>query len=409
MLSKESAFNVRSKLILKNSSKRIDSGNIDYPYDLPILHKMSQELHSSLDLDKNDFMCLYKLREYLKKVQPSVDDPSPNYIRHLHQSDTGISVDWYTAEQAKMLQEQPKPAEVYFDVTGSIVRNQESEKRILYYALVLTDSKSGCTSPIFESMGTNHDAATIGSKLALWKSNLKLDTKKKLIKTIVVDFSFALIHAICLGVLETDFIRYLESSLKNEIAIKICSSHLIKSWHNALCETSSPKSFIGALLDLFADVIEAETRELYVERCAKLYLILKSSHVSPQMANTIRKLCSKKHSLPLEDEEPFLGIELDESTSSKYKDVSIVIDIRNMVELIAIEMKRKASMRNPLFNEALAKRFLVRYCPFGKVISSFNAPRTTNATVESYFKTLKHSVLGGKTNLKPSRFLHKIR
>ena len=67
MLKKGSAQNVKSQLILKNSSERIANRNIDYPYDLPILHKMTQELNSWLDLDNDDFYALTKLEFILEK------------------------------------------------------------------------------------------------------------------------------------------------------------------------------------------------------------------------------------------------------------------------------------------------------------------------------------------------------
>ena len=70
-LSKSTAHVVRNNLILKNSNKRIDSGNIDYPYDLHILHKMREETNSALDLDKNDCIDLFKLFEYLKCCPPN--------------------------------------------------------------------------------------------------------------------------------------------------------------------------------------------------------------------------------------------------------------------------------------------------------------------------------------------------
>ena len=49
---------------------------------------------------------------------------------------------------------------------------------------------------------------------------------------------------------------------------------------------------------------------------------------------------------------------------------------------------------------------MLRYCPFGKVIGSYASQRTSNATIESFFRKVKHSELSEKSNLKPTRFLH---
>ena len=78
LLSQKSAQVVKSELILKNPNERIQAKNIDYPYDLNVLHKMKQELNSALDLDDDDFIDILKLRKYLQLVPASNDDLSRN-------------------------------------------------------------------------------------------------------------------------------------------------------------------------------------------------------------------------------------------------------------------------------------------------------------------------------------------
>ena len=109
---------------------------------------------------------------------------------------------------------------------------------------------------------------------------------------IVTDFSFALIHSICLGFMETTLKDYLNST-SSRTCIKICSAHLIKSWQTALKETEADKKYANLLIRMFSDVVVAETEPEYIDRCSKLLYILKSKTVTASMAKPISEFIQK--------------------------------------------------------------------------------------------------------------------
>ena len=129
---------------------------------------------------------------------------------------------------------------LYYDATGSILKDVNRQKKPFLYSLVMHDSENEKIIPFAELMTTSHLQSNITKYLLSIKN--KFDENDILLpKIIVTDFSWALINSVCIIFNNCPVGEYLnwcyekliginhfENQKKSMVMPYLCSTHFLK-------------------------------------------------------------------------------------------------------------------------------------------------------------------------------------
>ena len=120
-----------------------------------------------------------------------------------------FGVYWYCNTQMNCFMQNKKRV-VHLDATGNVVQ-QMGEKRTFYYAMVYRSELSSEVVQIFELLSSKHNVSSLSSYLRDFRNDIcEYLGQKSPIKTIVVDFSFALMNAVSLAFNDCNLAMYLD-------------------------------------------------------------------------------------------------------------------------------------------------------------------------------------------------------
>ena len=128
--------------------------------------------------------------------------------------DTPFFCTFYLREQVSMFVERCWSADVvsfHFDATGTVVKDVNDSKLILYYTLIPDDS----TMPVFKFLSLSHTTETIAYLLELFCRDVRECTNGTSLQPlyVVTDLSFAIINATLFAFNKCTLMKYLWSTM----------------------------------------------------------------------------------------------------------------------------------------------------------------------------------------------------
>ena len=406
-------------------------------------------------------------------IQKCVDDYTSRdpYIRF---AGVPFRIQMYSRQQLNTVTKEDKIA--HFDATGSIVRKPEIQvnayksdpaihKVMLYYVMVYRKvftrdngeekkkewakvqiqaeneeeeenekrptkktNERGITIPLMEMVTCEHDIASIGNLLGRYRAFVETENFKwPLFKVIVVDWSWATIHAILREWLDTNIANYLQltydflNHTKNIptdfILIYYCCAHnqhrISKALKRNFSHYEKGKSII---LDCTAIMLECTTlHELDKAYTDLVTILLTKSAITANAAMSRLNVFRTETSVDDEeddenkyddliaypDEIKYKTIYQDSPFFQHYK--RIMAKIKKLLHDIE---KNITEIENEYYNPEIAEYFTKNYMSYAPMWTAIvlnkifpKLKRLSNATVEGYFNIVKHVLLKSKKNI----------
>lgn len=180
-------------MITKVSEEVLRSGNRNDAPSLEILHKISSENTTKLDLHKEFHEFMIRLISQFEKSWPG--HHCIGYIQCYSVKPFYITL--FTEKQIKYLLSLKGPIFCYLDATGSIVAKPPNvSKQIYYYAMVLPGCENYTAIPVAEFISSEHKTVFINFFLSLFRDNMnQITSRHPVIDKIETDFSLGLIQS----------------------------------------------------------------------------------------------------------------------------------------------------------------------------------------------------------------------
>ena len=158
---------------------------------------------------------------------------------------------------------------LYFDATGSILKDVKRQKKPFLYSLVMHDSETESIIPLAEFMTTSHLQSNITKYLLSIKN--KFDENDILLpKIIVTDFSWALINSVCIIFNNCSLGEYLnwcyeellginklENQKKRMVIPYLCSTHFLKIFIKKSKEITQDENIRQSFLLFFSLILNS--------------------------------------------------------------------------------------------------------------------------------------------------------
>ena len=282
------------KTVASKSGEELLSGNFDGIGKSPsVLKNIACESRQTCRLEKNVHESLIKFQERL--VSDNVDETKVKGFVQLI-CVKPINLCYWTCNGIRLWHELSKSNAVYFDATGSIVKQFSNDKRILYYEVsIKCPGKGNPSVPVAAMLSSEHDVATISSFLSHFRRSEKfLFGYKNLSQPCVikVDFSMALISSV-LEIFNMqalhDYLEYcwkivngLCSSSNAKLCktvVHVCLGHFMKCVKDKCFKIS--KCCTDIALYSFGLMCNASSMQDIKEIFGDLYVILSSKYITP--------------------------------------------------------------------------------------------------------------------------------
>jgi hypothetical protein len=437
-LKKTKAFSFKADTVDMASPTQLTCGNLQNIKSHDVIRKIRSDSLSADDYDRDD----------MHDILLMYNDKKNNFLMHV-----GLpSLHCYSNEQLDILKKLIKTQESvtgYLDATGTLVRKiVKSSKRVLYYALVVNVTlprNSSVTCPIVEMISSNHDIVAISQWLNAFKAFvLKNKMTWPVFTNIVIDFSYAQMNALSIGMNGfTSIFDYLNWCYRELVGnnngskvtiINICTNHYTKIIVNHVytyfqSDTNNhktvEKSKRNKIIDWICILFNAMSL-VDIENWFTLFsVILLSPYNTEQTKYAIFVMgskCNIDYQLPEEDKHSLDDVneflcESNSSNSMMYcRFQSIKEKVKSSVLQYSLNIGEDIST-NEYFDEPYLQEFIVKCVPFialwtpimNNKLKNGIEIRQSNATVESWFKTVKIDILQGDRRLKCSRFLKLMR
>jgi len=440
-LKKTKAFSFRSDAVDMASPTQLNCGNLQGIKSDDVIRKIRSEALSADDNDKDDFYDIVLM----------CNDKENNFVKHV-----GIpSVHCYSNEQLDILKnliKKQKPITGYLDATGTVVRKiDKNSKRVLYYVLVVyvpLPRNSSVTCPVVEMISSAHDIVAISQWLNAFKAFvLKYKLTWPVFTNIVTDFSYAQMNALCIEWNDfTSIFDYLNWCYRvlvenhdesNVTIINICENHYIKIIVNHVYtyfqSEKNHRKTVGKTKRNYVInwicILFNTTSLTDVEQWFKIFsVILLSPYGTANTKNaisTMRANCNDKYQFPNEpnnggeDHSEEINKFLCESNTSNSMMFCRFQSIKEQVksEVLNCAVNIENISINEYYDGSYLHEFIVKCVPFlvlwtpimnNKVKNGIEI-RQSNATVESWFKTVKQDMIEGDYRFKCGRFLKLMR
>ena len=408
-------IHARNKILLSTDMASSNSTNEKIIPSKDTIRKMIQETRSFADFDSEDLRDIETTKNITDNEKPAFNNPTPSYIKLIRTDTFLVGFGCESQMEAFM---QNKSGICYIDATGNLTRSVLNGKRQFYYPIIFRSELTGKAIPLYEMISDKHDIATITSALLEFYRNLKLYSNKKCpIKQVSIDFSFALINAVTMSLNNCNLYHYLRDvydilngkTLPYEITkISCCSNHVMNFISQQLKSNLNKKQIMIA----FSKSLLSNNYEDFKTNFAKLYLLLTTRYLSMSFISDITNATDKNtqilDSSDISDENSNTQKDMFEPNSSLYMTLPYLKDIQIAVENVRFMTGNGDLVLNKFHNTQFAEYLLRRMAPFSALWACYLQERSSNATIESYFKVLKHNYLTGP-NQRPSRVIKDLR
>jgi hypothetical protein len=216
---------------LANASREsLDAGNYNNVPTKPALRKMIQELMNEELMDRDVF------REVDIVSQIVEDFMGGEYLRYQAKKPFGALL--YTDTQVKLFSDEIRKGTgaLFLDATGSVISKLPDQSApVFYYAAVTKGMKPNDPPiPIVEFITNRHTVPDIGNFLLRFQYALQQQHKKYNVpQTVVVDYSWAMIHAVNYSFNHMTTGAVIDNMWNNKrpsCLVHICCAHLMHSF-----------------------------------------------------------------------------------------------------------------------------------------------------------------------------------
>jgi hypothetical protein len=350
---------------------------------------------------------------------------------------------------------------VHIDATGGVLKKMSEQNQTLLYAIVFKDGTDPInTISLAHAFLTDHTVPSITYFLANVAHEIKEVKKRSILPSFfVIDFSAALMNSILLAFNEENINTHLNRcwnvlnrnyntvQLRSLSFIHLCCSHVIKAIARSLNAAHVDKKIrrgvlhifafilcgnnlrqlydiLGIVIDIFGDPYEQNAKEKF-EKMLSLELDVDEESVTmlSDSKEILKEAKKKNNELKIVDE--YFRSNTAIIHQSPFNKEAIQL-YPNLITLINSKSKYDKIV-NPLFSPPLIRifyrwwaylplwtgllwNFEERYSNSLQTNASviYNPVRHSNAVIESYFRTLKHSILKGKVSTQPHQIIEEI-
>lgn len=432
-------------MALKAPKKALDAGNHNDAPNLQIIQTISSENHSALNLDKDFYIHLIKLKEKYKSEWP--DKISPGYIQNLGLDPFYIIL--YTGAQIDYLLSLRGTGYIflYLDSTGRIVASPPgTSRRVQYYGLVLSGNGETVVLPIAEFISNCNTVYDINVFLSAVVTALKAHAVRKnilltkIVDKIEVDWSMALINACVKAFNDTTLPLYLvwawkfcknqlDENVKNAFTVlHICSAHMFRAVRKNLHIFTNDADIQNVGKMVITKLIHATSLEEAALIFTSAIVVFCSATSSPDVEaclDHMKQLYTETECNGLDESPEFcLGRESESNKGGSEEEVDLEEKLRHgspfykFFKGIYEEVLKKCSedpkfTKNPYYCPRFIDYILEQKMPFfalwsGILIMQFGIIRDTNATVENYFKQIKFWTFNKELRIVAPRFVREL-
>lgn len=437
-LKNKRVFAYDNEAIKSSSPSKHARGNNQIVKSVDVLRKIRSEALSASDYDRDDMIDLFK--RYSE---------NSNYVKHV-----GLPsyVHVYSQEQLRLLTDvkttNKETITGYLDATGTVVRKvSDNSKRVLYYAIVINarlPGNSSVTCPIVEMVSSSHDIVAISQWLNAFKAfAIKNKHGWPLFSNVVTDFSYAQMHALSIGwngfssifdYLDWCYSVLIENKNVSKVTIvNVCVNHYTKiivnhvyTYFKVSSDAVKPKDVKkvnNCIIDWICLLFNMDTIQGIIYWFNLFATILLSRTKTPEVEfalNVLQDKC-KDNFLPLNENEVTEGFVSEQDfckfETSKSKLYYMFHRIKEEIKSLLICNSNHSTELNEYFSEEYLESFLLKCVPFmplwtpvmNNKVSNGVLVRQSNATVESWFKTVKKDLLCDNRRLKCGRFVDELR
>ena len=410
------------------SESALNAGCMDGIGNKARLHKISSEANLSNRLHQNVIVeC-----SILKDVYSEQDKTSKiikGFVQNI--SFRPFIIHMYCEEQLRILIRSIKTGSctLHIDATGKIVENiPDQQKRVYYYTIVLPNPKVGKPPiPVAEMISNSHDTPDLTHFFARVVHSMKqLRSNINMPYQIVIDYSWALLHACLLGFNGETIHTYLTrswsrvtssdyQSTQSKTTIHMCSSHLLHSIARKMSELTKDKGLKQFILFCVAGMQRCTQLKSLERIFSNLCIVLLSKTQNGQFRdarNFLRTVIIGEYN------EQDYDLDLDTS-ESEVDDFSLHVSTDALkgnpffryFENIKkdLQMNDETGEPNKYYMPSAVNFLLQRYLAIVPLWTCLLfAKPVTNAEVENWMRILKHDILLSKTRLRPGTVIQKI-
>lgn len=409
----------RSDSVARANKNLIKCGNLQQIKSDTVIRKVRSEARKSLCRDDNDLIDLFLMRT-----------DHPEYVM---QVSSPLNVKIVSKEQLKICGNSSDSV-LYFDATGTVVRSQFAEKKILYYCGVVIVKNLGKLCPVFEMISCEHDTETIYDLfIRVTRYSVNVGMKLKF-NVFVSDFSYATIHAACQAFNNMTLLQYLEMcfyALKTHVSmatkfkrIKLCCAHFMKNVCKHILESVKCSSNTSFFKEIVACAFGLRNFADAEEWASNIFIILCSKFKNDRLFRALEWLKNfvNESSSGQKQEDtkvpqstdnincPFIGRKQLRHSSPFFKHFNA------LYEKIVIECDVDPDATdepNEFYQVDFALVILNRYIPFlpmwTMLMESAHEKRVSNNPVERFFGILKNDIMLNQKYLSPTTFLRLTR
>ncbi|CAF1403939.1 unnamed protein product [Adineta ricciae] len=447
------ALGVYERNLRHANEELLKEGNFSEVPTKEVLDKIKQEYDNKYRLDENCYkerycnLKLYKrlFLQFLGFIQTIGEWP---FTVHFF---TEIQIDRFVKYCRS-----DKYSCLHIDATGSVVRSLKDQKDVFFYCLVYRHDDSSIL-PLTGALLTDHTAASITSYFLSVRSKLLLRSKIARPAFVVIDFSAALINSVLASFNVENIHTYLRrcyntinsmyktKQLRNMTFLRLCCSHAMKAFSRGLFKINVSKEAHHHLMTFFAILLNSTN----IAGIFDLYRCIIHIYGDPYCDTPYTTLASLLNKSELDgfDVEPYLeecNVQDDKELKQDFLDETDIttdaiirqspFNIKARADIPALSRfferkKLDEEPRNQLYSakvvhllhkwfayiplwSGILVGFYERYAKDKKAVSTnqwqFGYGRVSNASIETYFRTIKSSVLEHHTTLRPNEFLMRI-
>lgn len=404
-----------------------------------VLKMARSEVNKALYRDQDDFEDLRLMCE-----------ENPNYLKQLYRIPFGFIN--YSAKVFNLLGSSSGFSKIlYLDGTGSVVKFSKKSKRIQLYVLLAFHFSTNATVPISYFVSESHSTIDFNNWLNIVRSSFESNKKRfaEVAKIINIDWSWALaggvIRALNKGQHEiSDYIQQSfeictsENPTLNFTVIHFCYCHWMKvvandlnKYHSMLCVKTKFMNCMRVAVRLKTmQELEVWFKLVIVIFCSpsKTDFFIAANDEMKIMINNVMKGKSNDDLIEFEilTEEELSKIEefnktfiIDNNNTNKkkriFKDSPFFNRFSNLMGSIkeTINPSFGPEERNFLYfpdfiETILVGKYMSIACFWSNLLIKFIYPRmdiTSNARIEKYFGKVKHNIMKGNLNQRPTNFI----
>ena len=424
----EGVSNVFYKALGNISQQAYLSGNRDDVGTKNALKQISSEVNRAERLHQDILLEIFIARDiYIE------DDLGSKVIKGYIQNVSvfPFTCHLYTERQLQILLHSiaAGTSDLYFDATGCVIGKIpfQADKSVFYYSLVLNSQEKGLPGiPVAEMISNSHTTADIANFLHRVQRSLRaLKPSVQYPRKIEVDFSWALIHGVLLGLNQETLLAYIckkwrelqKKEVTEKCLVHICAAHMIHSYSRKLGQLTNDKELRQLHLYIFATMQNSSSIEEITDVFKNLCVI----SLSTQETNTVQSSLKTLHGkIKSKDETDIYfeyckeSIETDDDCAdpNKLRSTPFAVHFNLIRDRIKQEIQTESDkVDNPYYLPKLIDFLLNNYMalvPLWTGIFLEGKTRDTNAVVEGWFSIVKNSILQRKMRNTPGAFIRRM-